>query len=400
MAAGRYRHGYRIKGRFILILVGLMVLVAALWFFLSPAPAEALSRGAMNEQWSFPAVIVREESVKLADSYGHVTYDVAEGSRISQGADVCQIYKQGYSEKTLQELESVREEIRLYQEQNLLGDVVDRDLTSMDAARTQTLLTLGETVRAGDALALLDQENALRQQMGERMAYMNKTAQADEKLQQLYDREAELQARSNEAREVVTADQAGVISFYIDGCETLLTPSAIEQMTVTDVKNIIKQAKSRKSTDAKTQQPLFRLVNSNRWYVLMMAEGNRSVQPNEAFTLTLSGMEVRQVEATAISSRYDETKNTTLIALMVQEDIGEFLSVREVTCTLTKEYEGFKVPSKWIKVQDGIATLKVRRAGGQEERVQVKVWIDNGQTAIVAPVIADSLKENDPIVTR
>lgn len=53
MAAGRYRHGYRIKGRFILILVGLMVLVAALWFFLSPAPAEALSRGAMNEQWSF-----------------------------------------------------------------------------------------------------------------------------------------------------------------------------------------------------------------------------------------------------------------------------------------------------------------------------------------------------------
>ena len=32
MAAGRYRHGYRIKGRFILILVGLMVLVAALWF--------------------------------------------------------------------------------------------------------------------------------------------------------------------------------------------------------------------------------------------------------------------------------------------------------------------------------------------------------------------------------
>ena len=50
------------------ILVGLMVLVAALWFFLSPAPAEALSRGAMNEQWSFPAVIVREESVKLADS--------------------------------------------------------------------------------------------------------------------------------------------------------------------------------------------------------------------------------------------------------------------------------------------------------------------------------------------
>ena len=127
---------------------------------------------------------------------------------------------------------------------------------------------------------------------------------------------------------MVTADQAGVISFYIDGCETLLTPSAIEQMTVTDVKNIIKQAKSRKSTDAKTQQPLFRLVNSNRWYVLMMAEGNRSVQPNEAFTLTLSGMEVRQVEATAISSRYDETKNTTLIALMVQEDIGEFLSVR------------------------------------------------------------------------
>ena len=106
------------------------------------------------------------------------------------------------------------------------------------------------------------------------------------------------------------------------------------------------------------------------------------------------------MEATAISSRYDETKNTTLIALMVQEDIGEFLSVREVTCTLTKEYEGFKVPSKWIKVQDGIATLKVRRAGGQEERVQVKVWIDNGQTAIVAPVIADSLKENDPIVTR
>ena len=40
--------------------------------------------------------------------------------------------KQGYSEKTLQELESVREEIRLYQEQNLLGDVVDRDLTSME----------------------------------------------------------------------------------------------------------------------------------------------------------------------------------------------------------------------------------------------------------------------------
>ena len=35
-------------------------------------------------------------------------------------------------------------------------------------------------------------------------------------------------------------------------------------------------------------------------------------------------------------------------------------------------------------MQDGIATLKVRRAGGQEERVQVKVWIDNGQTAIVA----------------
>ena len=73
----------------------------------------------------------------------------------------------------------MREEIRLYQEQNLLGDVVDRDLTSMDAARTDPA-DLGRDRARGRRAGAAGSENALRQQWAKRMAYMNKTAQADE----------------------------------------------------------------------------------------------------------------------------------------------------------------------------------------------------------------------------
>ena len=223
----------RITGRFyvflILIGIGLYFVIREL------APlgtSEAIVTMAATE-YSHPvdAVIVRDEAVTSFEGSGQVVYVAAEGAEVAQGQEIADVYAAGYSEKEITQLETVRQNIRAYH-RSILDNIVDAQLERLEANVQQKALEVKTLIREKTRGSLINLEKQLQSAMQARQSYLNQNQRQDQKLTNLYDEETKRENAIASWRTAENASVAGIVSFYLDGCERFLTPANLEALTI------------------------------------------------------------------------------------------------------------------------------------------------------------------------
>ncbi len=420
----RTRKRVKINPRFYLILFLVVGLGALAIFLFKPGrKSGTLHTGTQALALEASAIVIREESCVSVERYDRATYQVQEGAQVTSEMPVATVYKWGYTDDMTQSLLSIQEEI--YQKQlELLGSVESAELSNInnqlrekqqairqclqrgiqgltgdtgqtapaataqpEAAQTSAQATPqpgeqpSETQQlpiqqpAGEDLLAL--ENDVKDLLAQRSALLKQLVQADEALNALYGEEETKKAQLAEYASDVVAKGSGVVSFYFDGFEQVLSGDKLDVINADVINKVLDSAAG--GMVASSESLLFRLVNPSHWYIAFVTPRSQAlrVSAGQTYRVQVEGYADRLFIGTALEPVVNE--NGVVNILEFNETLGDLIGVRTVKVTLSGEMTGLEVPLEAILEENGVPVLPV-----DGQKIPLEVYSADEDTAIIA----------------
>lgn len=182
-----------------------------------------------------------------------------------------EVYTKDYSQSVIDDLNTCEKKILDYLRNNLLKDVLNKDLDALDKQIDELSDEIRAAIISGNDSQLSNYYTQLCTLMNQRQEFLRKQVNEDDELKSLYKQETALLAQIESWTKFSIAEEDGVVSYYFDGAEASLTPENMLDLTANEILNI-QNGKSYYTLAASTESiPLYRLVNPNDWYVAVVS---------------------------------------------------------------------------------------------------------------------------------
>lgn len=383
----------------IIVLTLALALVVFAIVQLSPSlfqtTAEVTS-GNLGNQYKAQAVIVRDETLTDAEGLTRVKYSADEGEYLYKGGKIAEVYASGYSQTDINKLANVRASIKEHIKTALNDAYTDARRDRHDSQVMDYVREIGLLVQSGGRGNLVNMERQLGSAMASRQAYLKeKYASTDTTLMALYDDETALNKKIQTWTTTHLADRECIVSFYTDGYETILTPTALDSIGIGQVRSVLAGDAPTLTTSQRGRTAIFRQVTPTGWYALLLSsDKNWSPVVGENYELRLSGAGdtavVGQVES------YSRAGNDLLVRMYVAGDVRPVLNLRTTEMTVGQLYAAaLQVPLKAIRQQSGQTGVVRTDQGGMF--VPVTIVDQNHEFAFVQPVMPGALMEGQKV---
>ena len=389
----------RVTGRFFLFLLALLVIAfLILRPRLFPSSKETVIMMANADQrQTVDCVIIRDESVTLSESTARVEYIAAEDSLVTEGTTVANLYATGYSESLLNALETTRKKIQDYHKQ-LLANIVDSQLQELDQKVNRKAIEFKNLITRKTIGNLKTVASQLETEMVRRQEYLRQNKRGDSKLTKLYDEENTRLASIQSWRTVSNADRDGVVSFYIDGYETDLTPSTLNTLSIAQVRSVL--AGERLENTRKTlSDGIYRIVDQDRWYVAVLYAGNTwtPMVGQDNYYIQMEGFD--DLSYTASVHSVQKENDTTLAIFEVRDPVGPLIYKRTGKAQFSITLTGLSVRVEALYNENGQMGVWVYDVPGGTF-VPVEVLSTDGTIAMIQPMVEGALQLGQTVLIK
>ena len=389
----------RVTGRFFLFLLALLVIAfLILRPRLFPSSKETVIMMANADQrQTVDCVIIRDESVTLSESTARVEYIAAEDSLVTEGTTVANLYATGYSESLLNALETTRKKIQDYHKQ-LLANIVDSQLQELDQKVNRKAIEFKNLITRQTIGNLKTVASQLETEMVRRQEYLRQNKRGDSKLTKLYDEENTRLASIQSWRTVSNADRDGVVSFYIDGDETDLTPSALNTLSIAQVRSVL-SGERLENTRKTLSDGIYRIVDQDRWYVAVLYAGNTwtPMVGQDNYYIQMEGFD--DLSYTASVHSVQKENDTTLAIFEVRDPVGPLIYKRTGKAQFSITLTGLSVRVEALYNENGQMGVWVYDVPGGTF-VPVEVLSTDGTIAMIQPMVEGALQLGQTVLIK
>jgi putative membrane fusion protein len=367
---------------------GALLLIVLLILIFGGKKTFTAERGTLSFSTTGSGIVIRSEKLYTAEGYGKAEYIAEEGQVLSAGSPIADVYSNDYSDKDYAALKELQEKILDYQQNNAQSGIIDEDMVALSeqiASKTEQIRSVITGSSEGN-LAQLQRE--ISQLMDERADILRNAAKEDEQLASFYEQEQTLITRIQNYKRTLVAENDGIVSFYFDGTETLLTPENMPLLTAKNINNILNGTFTYDTTAVTQSKPLYRLVDRNQWYVVMITDHEiPQFEQDTAFTVTFSF----GADYTYTASVHDHISESgrELYYFKFNEDVDKLLRARQVNMEISARYVGIDVPQSALKKKDGVIGVYYVK-DGRKTFEPVEVLTRQEKRAIIRAVDAGS----------
>ena len=389
-------HKKRFKTRFYVILALLLTLLVVLGVFLASRGGAELTMGVVSMELPVSCVVIRDEASVSAERYSRILHLVGEGAPVEESTPVAQVYKWGYSDDMTQTLLNIQRDI--YQEQLLQTEgIANPELDSLQLQIDQKQAAIRACVMGGSDEDVLTLSNELNALLTQRTEHLKTNVQMTEALNALYTLELERLTQLSDYWTEATASGSGLVSFYFDGYEQVLSADKLGMLNAEVIRSVVRAGAT---VSAALENQIYRLVNPEHWYVAFVTPTTDAVRlaAGEVYTVSFAGYAETLVSGTALAPVASESGVLNIIEF--HTGIGEFLSLRNLSGTITCTMTGLRVPLSAVTVKDGVPGVTVEQGGGETARVDVEVLASDGAFAVVRAVPGQTLAAGQRYVDK
>ncbi len=359
-----------------------------------------ISSGSLGFSYPGDALIIRNETAYDEDGVTSVQYIAEEGSKVYKGDLICLVYTSGYSQKEVNTLQNLRDQIKDYHRTLIAQQsTYDQRMTSLENDVVLKAKDVRKMVQGAKG-NMLNMEKVLNASITARQDYLRGKFREDTRLSRLYDDESTQLKRIQSYTKQRAATQESLVSFYTDGYEELNT-SNFEQFSPTQVRAMLGGAKPEKSAVARGRTPIYRLVRQNGWGVLMLISNTDwTPQQGQSYQLKLEQFENTVVNATVMS--FTRSGGELLLRLSIATDVSPVLFMRTCQAQIGEYVSSMKVPARCIYQQrdtsSGVMLTGVVVVNGVSQVfVPVTVVSSNGSETYIEPTQSGLLYEGQTI---
>lgn len=389
----------KVTGRFYLFLLALLVVAFLLIrpLLVTKSKETVIMMANSAQRQTVDCVIIRDETVFTSESTARVEYLAPENSLVAAGDNVANLYTTGYSEGLLNNLENTRKKIQDYHKQ-LLANIVDTELNKLDSVVNYMALELKDLITRQTTGNLKTVTSQLETAMVNRQDYLRQNKRGDNKLTKLYDEENARLSSIQSWRKAATAEQDGVVSFYIDGYESDLTPEALKTLTIADVKAVL-AGSNLENTRQIRMNGIYRIVDQDHWYVAVLASGSAwtPVVGQDNYFMQLVGYDDLIFTASVYSVQKEG--DTTLAVFEINDPIGPLIYRRSGKAQFNIELTGLSVRVEALYNQNGQMGVWLYDVPGGTF-VPVEVLSTDGTIAMIQPLVEGALQLGQTVLIK
>ena len=382
------------------IMLIVVVLAFAVWYLittLTPAssPYATITAGVIGSRYTGDCLIVRDETPFDAEGVSSVDYIAEEGSLVSRGMTVCNVYSSGFSTREMTALQDYRNQIKEYQVKLLKAQVTtDAYMEKLEA----DVMTRAREVReliGGARGNMNNQESLLAAAIQARQNRLREMYSEDQRMTRLYDDEQSQLQRISSWTKQFAAQSEGLVSFYSDGYEYGLTVTNYDKFSPGEVRAMLNGQKPGDDQSSKGKTTIYRLVRDGHWVVLMLIkDSNWNPVEGAEYELKLENFKDTMVKDRVVS--FTRTGGELEVRLDVMSDVRPVLYIRTCTGVLGDSVSSLTVPAKALYTQDNMPGVVVVREGYQFF-VPVNVIDKRDGMIYIAPIQQGALYEGDTV---
>ncbi len=386
-------------GTLILIVFLLIYLPSLLYLVNSNGVKTDLLRiGSIEELQNVDGVFVRNEEVINSPDTGSCVMDAAEGEKVPAYYRIASVVKNvpvsTYEELKKKELEIARaQEAQRENVSKFSGDInkMDNEIISKVKDLAQQSVR-GSLVESNDTITKINsivyKKSDIFGDSSKSAAYINK----------LKSEKAAIESKLNKNIIEIKTSSAGLISFAVDGYESMLTPDSIRNATPKTLDGIITKETNRDFNiiDAKKGKPIAKLVKDLESYFVA------AVNENESSKFSLDRNVIIRINDTGYSMdskiiySSDVIDGKRIIAFRFDTGLNETVGLRRINADIVlSSSSGLKVPHSCLMnidnknkiaeifLVDGMSAKKVKvRINGMNNDAVIIDEVD-GQTSVL-----------------
>ena len=384
------------------IMLIVLALAFAAWYLITSlapeaAPYAQITAGVIGTRYTGDCLIVRDETPFDQEAVSSVEYLAEEGSYVSPGTDICNVYSSGFSTRELETLQDYRNQIKEYQVKLLNQEInTDPQMEKLEAE----VLTRAREVReliGGARGNMNNQEALLAAAIRARQSRLKEKYSGDQRMTRLYDDEqSQLQRIASWTKKSVALKE-GLVSFYSDGYEYDLTITNYDKFSPAQVRAMINGQKPASSNDisSKGKTTIYRVVRDGHWVVLMLIkDSNWNPVEGAIYELKLENFKDTMVQAQVLS--FTRTGGELEVRLDVQSKVQPVLYIRTCSGVLGDNVTSLTVPTRAIYTQDNMPGVVVVD-GEYPFFIPVNVMDEKDGMVYISPIQQGTLYEGQTV---
>ena len=314
----------------------------------SDIEVETVSMGTIQTPANYTGLIVREEYVATGDRAGQPFYQYTENDYVTKNAVICQIKNTSSTDIIEDKLDELDKDILRSQKERADISAFSEDISRIEGNIKKAVDSYSSRSMRTDMSYLYTMKTQVTQSMTQRnQIWLTENV---ESLSQLTAEKGIYEQQLADSVSAIRAIGSGVLSFTYDGLEETLTPDTLGDITQAQIKGKGEMTYLSKAGSVEVGDPLFRVVESNRWYVVTYLPNTAVVNWDKGDAIGLNMQtEEDTIKILAKIQSIDIGEKEAKVVFSSMEQMDEFIDARTVTFQLgDAAVEGLKVPNNAI----------------------------------------------------
>ena len=373
------------KGRvFAVVLILALVFIYAVYLVAklvqNPTNTFMVTNGKISQEESDIGYIIREETVVKGQNYKNGMVKIKnEGEKVAKGDSVFRYYSSG-EEELKNKIAELDVEI-----QSLMQNEKSSFPSDVKLLESQIEKELDSIYGVNNAQKIQEYKKNIN-------SYITKKAKisspSNSRLKELLSQREEYENRLTSDSENVNAPESGIVSYRVDGLESVLTTENFTKFN----KSFLQDLKLKTGQTVASNEEVGKIINNYQCYIVFNSNTNEAKNSKVGDTIKIRVQNSDTLKA-SVENIIDEDDESKTITVKITNDVEKLIAYRKISFdVIWWSAEGFRIPNEAIKEENGLSYV-VRNRNGYYNKMLVKILKQNDEYCIVRQYKTEELEE-------
>lgn len=373
------------KGRvFAVVLILALVFIYAVYLVAklvqNPTNTFMVTNGKISQEESDTGYIIREETVVKGQNYKNGMVKIKnEGEKVAKGDSVFRYYSSG-EEELKNKIAELDVEI-----QSLMQNEKSSFPSDVKLLESQIEKELDSIYGVNNAQKIQEYKKNIN-------SYITKKAKisspSNSRLKELLSQREEYENRLTSDSENVNAPESGIVSYRVDGLESVLTTENFTKFN----KSFLQDLKLKTGQTVASNEEVGKIINNYQCYIVFNSNTNEAKNSKVGDTIKIRVQNSDTLKA-SVENIIDEDDESKTITVKITNDVEKLIAYRKISFDIIWwDAEGFRIPNEAIKEENGLSYV-VRNRNGYYNKMLVKILKQNDEYCIVRQYKTEELEE-------
>ena len=373
------------KGRvFAVVLILALVFIYAVYLVAklvqNPTNTFMVTNGKISQEESDIGYIIREETVVKGQNYKNGMVKIKnEGEKVAKGDSVFRYYSSG-EEELKNKIAELDVEI-----QSLMQNEKSSFPSDVKLLESQIEKELDSIYGVNNAQKIQEYKKNIN-------SYITKKAKisspSNSRLKELLSQREEYENRLTSDSENVNAPESGIVSYRVDGLESVLTTEDFTKFN----KSFLQDLKLKTGQTVASNEEVGKIINNYQCYIVFNSNTNEAKNSEVGDTIKIRVQNSDTLKA-SVENIIDEDDESKTITVKITNDVEKLIAYRKISFDIIWwDAEGFRIPNEAIKEENGLSYV-VRNRNGYYNKMLVKILKQNDEYCIVRQYKTEELEE-------